>query len=687
MCAASGGHALAAMAFGAASCLGCHHDIAAVPTTASAGPAAPVVVYHNDPKHPLQTEWLATPVRASRAWSTALAPNARGGWNFITQVFEFRSGSPSEFVVLDLETGKSTTFEGPTEIYTNNNYQIANEVRAKNGRIFFPELETNVAYYDPTDESVKQLGRMVDPVGANKSIYKLVFDHAGKLYGATLSTARPTVFELDPDTLAHRVIGEVGDDRLTYSYGYFLAIDSPWAYCAVGERPWELAALNLLTGRSQVLATRSDEPFMHLEHRKEGVRAKLVTGLKKRDERDDYVWCVDGKAIPTTETYDPGKLPFKSRDIQPYANPLVDPPEIDSSNLNPDADGIGHVAWRPHGSTGAWIDRTFKVKYTGPVELESLVALPDGSLFGNAAQYHGFFRYDPAHKATQFFGPHGPSRGPRIVVDGKVYIAGYPNGLLYEYDPTRPWTSSIRAEAKGATGLNPRKLGLFADAGAHYAHSLVASSNGRLYYSGRRERDGVGSGVGSYDLATNAFAGHHKDLSFYDPEGLIALDALKRVVFSGSLHDDPGLPGKTPPEAQLVVFDQDLREINRLEVKPGLSATGTLYPSNDGNTILGVIKDVDGKRGAVYRFDVAAGKLLDWRDLDAVAGTSTQRPEDKSVWIVVGKRLVRVDPTTLEVTTVGTLFDVAAEITRLVWQQGELYSTAGPELRRVALPR
>src|SRR5687767_10544530 len=36
----------------------------------------------------LKTEAVSTPVRAARAWSTALAPNARGGWNFITQLYQ-----------------------------------------------------------------------------------------------------------------------------------------------------------------------------------------------------------------------------------------------------------------------------------------------------------------------------------------------------------------------------------------------------------------------------------------------------------------------------------------------------------------------------------------------------------------------------------------------------------------------
>src|SRR5262245_24926393 len=100
------------------------------------------------------------PVRAARTWTTALAPNARGGWNFITQTYERGSGSPTEWIVLDLASGKQTVTEGPTGVYANTNYQIAEQLRAGNGRIFFPESDDHIAYYDPADESVKQIGKL-----------------------------------------------------------------------------------------------------------------------------------------------------------------------------------------------------------------------------------------------------------------------------------------------------------------------------------------------------------------------------------------------------------------------------------------------------------------------------------------------------------------------------------------------
>ena len=60
-----------------------------------------------------------------------------------------------------------------------------------------------------------------------------------------------------PDTLKSRVVGHVGRDRKTYSYAYRIAIAPPWIYAAVGEMPWELAALSMKTGKSKPVSEES----------------------------------------------------------------------------------------------------------------------------------------------------------------------------------------------------------------------------------------------------------------------------------------------------------------------------------------------------------------------------------------------------------------------------------------------
>jgi hypothetical protein len=430
---------------------------------------------------------------------------------------------------------------------------------------------------------------------------------------------------------------------------------------------------------------------MQIDKRKEGITATLISGLRTPQQQSEIVWCVDGKTYPYEAHVEPAKLPFKPRDVTPVVNPLKDPPEINTSGVTPDGDGNGTIYWRPAGATGGWHETTYQAKYTSPVALESLIALPDGTLLGNAQQYHGFFRFDPKTGATTYFGPHGPSQGARAVMDGKVYIAGYPSGVLYMYDPGKPWTSTslIDGDATQDAAVNPRKLGTFQQASTHYASFLAPSDRGWLYYVGRRERDGVGSGIGYFDTTTHTFGGHFDGLDTMDPDGLAVLDGVNRVVFSGRLRDEVPQQGGA---AQLVIFDGDLHEVARLAPKPGLDRTGEIYSTAQPGVIVGLIREeLDPKRrkrhanaiNAMYRYDVMNKKLLGWQDLGHV-GATARRPSDGSLWAVIDHVLTQIDPETLEMTPAGTVNEIPSTAT-LAWQGSSLYATVGPELRRIDL--
>jgi hypothetical protein len=650
-----------------------------------------------------KTELLGTPVSAARAWSTALTPNARGGWNFITQIYEYQYGkksdTPAEYAVVDLQTGKYTLHPGRPGAYTNSNYQYNVQARAANGRIFFSEAGGFVAYYDPKDEKVHDLGQVADKE-TNPFIYRWTFGPDGKLYGGTQSKGHnlPIIVRIDPETLEYKTLGQVGEDNNPPIYAYYLVPDptpSPdapegWVYVAVGQNPWKLVALNIATGKQKILATRADAGWMNFNRKPEGATANLITGLRRPDAKYDRFWLADGQMFPLEATYDPAKLPFKPRDVQPKTGDLDENkmPEIDRTQLDADSNGVCRIFWRPAGSAAEtdWQEVQFKEPYVSPIRVESLLALSDGTVLGNAVQYHGFFRYDPKTQKTDFYGPHGPSRGPRVEVDGKVYITGYPNGVLYVYDPVKPWTANHRLETREEKGdlsaaelssLNPRKLGNFAAAGAHYAYFLLPSKNGRLYYGGRRERDGTGGGVGWFDPQTQTFNGHYEGLSTLTPRGMVVLDDIDRVVYSGEVTRDPMRPDDKPDAAQLVVMDRDLKEVERLTVKPGLKNTGALFSAGK-DQVIGVI----GGDKFIYRYDITQKKLLDWIELPEKIDGASRRDADGSLWIVVGSTLLRLDPATMQVKTIGQL-PQAPDL--MAWQDGVLYFNSGAEFYRARI--
>jgi hypothetical protein len=602
---------------------------------------------------PFSVKNLGEPVRSARAWITALAPNPRGGWNYLTQTYEYPSKNPTDLVVLDLTTGKQTTIEGPPGIYANSNYQMG-ELRAANGRVFWPALENHVIYYDPATERLKVLPKIID--GDDKAIYRMVFGPDGKLYGGTQSngTSLPAVFSLDPDTLAVTMLGRVGTQRQTYSYAYYLAADPPWLYVAVGELPWELVAVNIKTKEHRILATRADEGFVEFDHRPEGIAVKLLSGLRTQREKSEVMWCVDGKLVPNP--------PAKPRNVKPPHNPITGAPDLDLAEANPGRDGSGRVRWRESG--GAWRDASFRVKHTEPVEIDSLVAAPDGTLLGSAKQYHGFFRYDPKAGSTTRLAAIGISGGPRASVGNTVYIAGYPNGVLYAYDVTKPW--SVPA--------NPRSLGNFAEAAAHYAYFLIPSENGRLYYAGRRERDGVGGGIGYFDPASESFAGHHDKLESLDPSGLAVLG--DRLIYAGRST------GPAAGDAQLVIYDLQLKELERLVVRPGLASTGAIFSTKDKRIVVGVIPESN----ALYQYNLADRRLWSWRDTSGPIGPFARRQADGSIWYTVGNELVRLDATTFEERRIGTLPETPTGADHLSWLGDRLYWASGSQLREITAP-
>src|SRR5262249_5734712 len=156
----------------------------------------------------------------------------------------------------------------------------------------------------------------------------------------------------------------------------------------------------------------------------EGITVTLIRGLRTPQQSSEIQWCADGRLVP----FAPGQPPpFRARRVAPRAAPLVHAPEVDTSELDPDSDsgadgaGTGHLRWRLD-ANAPWRDASFRIARTAAVDIDSLVALPDGTLLGSAAQYHGFFRYDPASRALHRYRSLGLSGGPRAILGGVTYF-------------------------------------------------------------------------------------------------------------------------------------------------------------------------------------------------------------------------------------------------------------------------
>lgn len=299
---------------------------------------------------------------------------------------------------------------------------------------------------------------------------------------------------------------------------------------------------------------------------------------------------------------------------------------------------------------------------TQPIDIESLVGLPDGSVFGNAEAYSGFFA------DLEWFGAFltGPSRPQLIVVGGYVYIVGYPNGLLLRYAIGESWTYD------GTVHGNPAVLGVFGASIMKYSGFIEYSPTlNQLIVLGRRERDEDGCGIGIYDIASGEFgATTQEQLEDYRaPRGFVVLDDVDRVVASCDPHPDAGLD-----QAQLLVYTRDLTFVAAYTVQSELMALGKLFSTPTPGVVMGV------SDYAYYLFNVLTGTLVDYKTIGDGFGASTQ-DADGVVWAQKGPTsLVTLSGTSLDASVRGDLTAIGGDVSVMAWAGSRLHIARGPTL-------
>ncbi len=646
---------------------------------------------------PLSVEDLGAPVKTARVNASSLVQNARGEWRWIGQFMNYMGTTgfkyvrkkvegtgrayvvfadpmkrpDAEWVIADLAAGTSRTVELP-------GFHGGASLRAENGRVFYPVDFMQMWYYDPVEDDLKILGELSEwkPFTNDRSLYRCVLGKDGCLYGTTQSySGKTAVVRINPDTLEWKVFPEIGAHRPAgLTYGYTLALDLPWIYVAVGQGDWELMALNVDTGEKRLLAEcKGDGSRITVEEKDFVIAGLTEKGSSRR------VWCAEG-ALAETAPPDSARLANKTYPHISWTKtkpmPLGTPPELNAESIGEmDAAGRSTLKWRPAGSKEEFRALSFRIQRAAPQQIVAMVELPDGSLFGSVVQYNGFFRYDPKTSTCESFGKAGPS-SPRItVMDGKAWYFGYPNVNLSVYDPGQPWKAPQRANADNP-GDNPRLIGYFGQGTteAHHATEILSGPNGRIYLLGRRERWSTGSGLGYYEPATGKKFGLATDMKDLDPQGMVLLPQSGRIVVSGRIRD-----GGDRATAQLRVYDLDLKEVERLTVKEGLAATGRVQDIGRDPVFLGLVND--GKKDALYLYDLAQKTVVKWVDLDEeIVGRVLERRVDGTWWIIKGSTLCRLDVNTLEWTPVGKL---SQPLSPALWVGHDLYGAVGGELFRV----
>jgi len=302
--------------------------------------------------------------------------------------------------------------------------------------VFFSVDYGHIYYYEPTDETIKPLARIHEDLRVLRGFYRLQAGPDGMVYGSSQSTnGLASIIRINPDTLEYQYVTGLGvPGRRTLTYGYYLAVEPPWVYVAVGQGQWELWSVDMDTGKKMLLAERVDpsQARVTVQQSAEGVCSAGLHGPPGPERlllnNGQIVARAKGgeafSVVVTPKKYAPLEW-MKSTPVSGGAMPELNP----TQTVTVDATGAAAVQWRPAGDHGDWRSVTFQINRVEWEGIETLTALPDGSLLGHVRQYHDWFRYYPATGKCDRFGKGGPSGARTTIVDGKVYFAGYPNTL------------------------------------------------------------------------------------------------------------------------------------------------------------------------------------------------------------------------------------------------------------------
>ncbi len=161
----------------------------------------------------------------------------------------------------------------------------------------------------------------------------------------------------------------------------------------------------------------------------------------------------------------------------------------------------------------------------------------DGRLYGSSYMPNRLFRSTLDGSTIEDLGEHTFAGGEAYSVanlDGKVYLASYPEARLSVFDPARPvrFGSTVHD--------NPQDLGRL-DAVSYRPNGLITTPDGRLWMGSSPDyglRDGT---LAWYDPKTGAKKSHRSVVADTSPASLLYLPEQKQILIGLSIEAGTGV--------------------------------------------------------------------------------------------------------------------------------------------------
>jgi len=644
----------------------------------------------------LKVENVAAPIRSARGGRTLLVPNPDGKtYDILVRYYDTYWGPHTTFII-DTATGEVTTHRVPHALYgwgrlgPGGKY-YGHLLGTKKGKVLW--------CYDPATNKITNVAEGLPAAGGE--VHPVTVGTDGKIYGGgSGGDHQAAAYMYDPETGKVTDFGTLGPSHSPQPcWGYSIAADDEYIYMASGKIPWYLVAKNKKTGEEMVLLTaKGARDYIAAIQGRHGCTAMLRRAGVRPDRR---YWLYRGKAI---EIKDPKEKP--PWPVPAETKPLYPPPpkpEIWMGKAIPKADGKAEIWYRSAEAKKKWpgplppgvepAERGWHIVKlqveTFPAPIMRVTALPDGRVTGSGQSYMGNFIYDPKTGKAEHLGRLPLSHYCTTVLDGMVYMSGYPSSALYRFDPNKPWTVEVSA-TPGVPPLppqhpdsNPRRLCYLAHhgSGCHKMWTACNGADGRAYFGGRWYRNGEQGGLGWWDPKTQKAGGMREAFRNYQIMRITPVARGRYIAISTKTCRDQERGVPPPKEAKIFVFDtRQGRIINSFVPVPGADQTGHIVGVG-GNTVLGITYDpsdrtrevkpdevveyIKGNEKAyglldrnsiLYKADAVSGKVLWTKKIPYPVGFRTNENfanqdgfdfrlgPDGKVWTFTGARFCPVNP-------------------------------------------
>jgi hypothetical protein len=576
--------------------------------------------------------------------------------------------------------------------------------------------------YDPAKVEYEHLGAMEE---GERFIPRLTIGTDENIYAQTGQSGH--VFSYDPATGQVVHFGRQGPQRDYHiAYTGSIGVDDEYIYTTFGnvsQETWTVAT-NKNTN-AQVLLDEIRGADIH--------QGRL--GVTASFEGQEY-WLWKGQAIVRSGEDEHPPWPNREPTPRKPAPEIKGKPELLPNSTLVDVDGSATLHYRLD-EDDDWRKVTYQVE-TESVILKRAETLPDGRIIASTEGYEGFYSLDPKSGDFRFCGIGNGSVSSTLVAGEKMYVAAYPGGTgLSVWDTSKPWNLCRMTPDQPNLKVtepesNPRKYGRWHRAGNfQFTNALMQDSDGTLYAAMHGERHNVGGILCWWNLKSGEQSYLREPFGLYDiASGSPAQNKTKFVYSSFTIK---GLEGEPKPEtARLFVFDTERKELDWfIEPLEGIDCTGLVEETQPGELLLAAARHanwnykthpewhVKHDGSILYKVDMKTRKVTGHVELPGLLGgrrdyfwhidfrkgpdgmvytfyneAGCEHSEEAQAWLeqnshdpvaqcrvdaCPGTQLVRIDPSTLEVTAIADVHP-PSDIT---FAGRDIYITGRPGFRVV----